>query len=431
MDELPDLPEFRNNHPVGGGTLRRIASTPLSFSLSGSTLNTSSNGGIVQSSSPTMVAAEDPRFSGSSGRNYFDGPYRSPSSSPPSRHLLHHQQQRQEIHGKDLSLEVENLREDINPSSAIVSAQRSIPSPPPGTHISDGSTGNNGEAVSHHHHPRARKMPSTPSLGQHRTGKSGSTSSNSTASSPPSDADMLEDDEDVGEDEETNDASHYALSPWAKAPKDIADARAAAVRARSAKSGHKEPLPPSSRHELQPFQERAFTPHGDSSDQGLKSQHHDDEADPLERKQSRQQTEGAITEALRGGPVLAMDAEGAVVAIGEIPHSTEVGSTINTTGGGSRENHGTGRSTDVTTIKGLDSGLSEFGEDDSMQTDEVNENRTTVETERKDGRSEEGENRPDHEASLGAKDMKVDRNPMQNFEGKQGLEQEDSVMAEI
>ncbi|KAF9352797.1 hypothetical protein BGX34_011965 [Mortierella sp. NVP85] len=254
--------------------------------------------------------------------------------------------------------------------------------------------------------------------------------SSSTASSPPSDADMLEDD-DV-EDDETNDASHYALSPWAKAPKDIADARAAAVRARSAKSGHKEPLlTSSSRHEPQLFQERTFAPQGASSDQDLRSQQ-DDEADSLERKQSRQQTEGA---AAKGGPVLAMDAEGAVVAIGEIP--TEVGgSTISTTGDG-RENlcgnsyHGTGESTDVTTTKCLDSSMTECGEDDSMQTDEESENKTAMETERKDGRSEEGVDSPDHEAHLGAKDTKVDRDSMQDLEeGKQGLVQEDSVMAE-
>jgi len=414
MDELPDLPEFRNIHPVVSGTLRRMASTPLS-SLTGSTLNVSSNGGVAQGSSPIITAADDTIFSGSGDRSYFDGPYRSPSSSPPSNHQQQQQQQQQqrqdETHCKDMLSEASSRLGNINPSSAVVSAQRSVPSSPPGTHMGGSSIGNSSEARPHHHHPRARKMPSTPSLGQHRgldhssehrTSERGAMISNSTASSPSSDADMLEGGDDVEEEEEANDASHYALSPWAKAPKDIADARAAAVRARSAKSGHKEPLLP-------------------SSDQDLKSQQ-GDEADP----------EGG---AAKGGPVLAMDAEVAVVAIGEIPHSTEVGgSTIGTAGDG-RENlcgnsyHGTGESTGVT--KCLDSSMTECGEDDSMQTDEVSENKTAMETERKDGRSEEGVASPDHAANLGAKDMKVDQNPVQDLgEGKQGLVQEDSVMAE-
>ncbi|KAK3817259.1 MAG: hypothetical protein J3Q66DRAFT_182829 [Benniella sp.] len=444
MDELPDLPEFRNIHPVVGGTLRRMASTPLS-SLTGSTLNASSNGGVAQGSPPTIPAADDPTFSGSGDRSYLDGSSRSPSSSPPNSHLIHHQQQQgqEETHCKDMLSEASNQLGNINPSSAVVSAQRSIPSSPPGTHMGGSSIGNSSETRPHHHHPRARKMPSTPSLGQHRgldhssqhrTSERGSMISNSTASSPSSDADMLEGDDDVEEEDEASDASHYALSPWAKAPKDIAEARAAAVRARSAKSGHKEPLlPSSSRHEPQLFQEQAFAPQGASSDQDLKSQQ-DDEADSLERTQSRQQTEGA---AAKGGPVSAMDAEGAVAAIGEIQHSTEVGNSTISTTGDSLENlcgnsyHGTGESTDVTTTKCLDLSMTECGEDDSMQTDEVNENKTAMETERADGGSEEGMGSPDYEANLGAKDTKDDRNPIQDLgEGNQGLVQEDSMMAE-
>ncbi|KAF9174320.1 hypothetical protein BGX21_005627 [Mortierella sp. AD011] len=198
MDELPDLPEFRSIHPVVGGTLRRMASTPLTS---------------------RMVSNDDIRrfapTSDSSGRAYF-GPYRSPSSSPP---------------GHDLRSDKDPAKEETSRTGSPplpVSAQGSIPPPPIDSQVTEVGT-------SHALHARARKMPSTPILGQHnrhhlggtdvapRRGHlySGSNVSNSTASSPQSEEDMS-DKEEPDEDEEEIDISNYALSPWATVPSAIA-----------------------------------------------------------------------------------------------------------------------------------------------------------------------------------------------------------------
>ncbi|KAF8970504.1 hypothetical protein BGZ46_010488, partial [Entomortierella lignicola] len=211
MEELPDLPEFRNIHPVVGGTLRRMASTPLTSTtnLAVSRLASSNN---ETSISRRFTTSKDSSLSSGSDRNYF-GPYRSPSSSPPS-HPPHHD--------KDLATEDASLPSRIGSPPLLASTQGS---PPPANHVAKDDT-------SHVLHARARKMPSTPSLSQysrHRLEESDivpqrghphipSTISNSTASSPPSEE--LTDDE-AEEDEEEIDTSNYALSPWAFAPSAI------------------------------------------------------------------------------------------------------------------------------------------------------------------------------------------------------------------
>ncbi|KAI8601313.1 hypothetical protein EDD21DRAFT_374752 [Dissophora ornata] len=235
MDELPDLPEFRMMHPVVGGTLRRMTSTPFT----GRALN-ASGGGVpsASSSSRRLIATEDSSSSGLSGLNF--GPYRSPSSSPPIHQLLP---------DKNLATEDSRLLALAGSPPLLASAQRSIPSSPPGvassTSAGSGSSQNAGLIRG------ARKMQSTPSLSQlsrqgsaHRFqrqhevdaeylqdqlrpnhGGSMAMNSSFTESSPRSEEDE-EPEEDVSdedelegeEDEEAVDISHYALSPWATAP---------------------------------------------------------------------------------------------------------------------------------------------------------------------------------------------------------------------
>lgn len=430
MDELPDLPEFRNIHPVVGGTLKRMASTPLS-SITGASLSASRNSRVASTSSPIPEtsasmshrdAPEDSSYPGSNDRNYYGGPYRSPSSSPPNRHLNHHKQLLQD---KDMAVDESNLHGDMGSSGVAGSTQRLIPSPPP-----IGGTSNNREVSDRSHHPRARKMPSTPSLGQHhrqglghypsrhRHDKRISMASISTTSSPSSDADMLEDDDDAEDDEEAIDANHYALSPWAEAPKDIAAARAAAVRARSAKSSHQtaSPFPSSPRQEHGTFKEQIMGSKNESSGQDAQ-QRQKDESDPLESHQNKLRARDTGTEKMEGGSVLSMDSEGAVTAIGEISNPTVAGSSasaINTTGD-DPENicdnncHGVNsESVDITTTKG----------EDNIPLN---------------NRSEENVDSLDHGTNLGEKKgSRVDQNPIQDLgqQGRSMLEQEDSIMVE-
>ncbi|KAF9346208.1 hypothetical protein BGX26_002303 [Mortierella sp. AD094] len=294
MDELPDLPEFRNIRPVVCGTLRRMASTPLT-SITGSASSRMVSSDDIRRFAPTKDSSSS---SSGSGRVYF-GPYRSPSSSPPSHHLQS---------DKDLATEESSLLSRIGSPPLPASAQGSIPSPPTGVHVAEVST-------SHVLHARARKMPSTPSLGQHnrhdspihrpqqlrhvvgtdivpRGGHthSGSNVSNSTASSPQSEEDMS-DEEEIDEDEEEIDISNYALSPWATAPSAIA------VRARISGGGG---VNVDQRQQLQ----RASTP---TVSDGKRMLTHDEKKE----KAGRDEDKGSTT-------AVGLDAEGAVSTLGEI-----------------------------------------------------------------------------------------------------------------
>ncbi|KAG0359376.1 hypothetical protein BGZ54_009981 [Gamsiella multidivaricata] len=227
MDDLPDLPEFRISHPIVGGTLKRMTSTPF-ISSATSRLSAGTSDGVSSLSSASFATmtrhqatADNPSSPGLSGRIYL-GPYRSPSSSPPI-HVLHHD--------KDLTTDESSLLSRTRSPPLSAAAQRSIPSPPPGISEGDGVGGNNGHVVPPYH-ARARKMPSIPVLGHHLRHQSSGhrlqeehqqqhhirpTVSASVASSPSSEADLSDEDE-LEEDEETIDISHYALSPWATAP---------------------------------------------------------------------------------------------------------------------------------------------------------------------------------------------------------------------
>ncbi|KAG0000846.1 hypothetical protein BGZ65_004015, partial [Modicella reniformis] len=479
MDDLPDLPEFRMIHPVVGGTLRRMASSPLSSSTTATTLNTSGNGGSVaapvSSSSMATMSSFSPiprRHATAEDTGLGDltclggGPYRSPSSSPPTHHNQQ-QQHQQHQHGKDLSAEKSHLLNNIGglPLASTSPALGSIPSPPSGTThtISAGtctSNTDNGATVGGSP-PRARKMPSTPSLGlQHSQGldkqhppqqhgdnvKRSSMASISTASSPSSDAEMLEEDVeevDVDEDEEeVIDVSHYALSPWAKAPRSIAVARAAAVRARNVKNGqHQEPSSSSSsssssslsspllssppRQEILPFQERVSTtpkaaPVPVSFDllEGEENQQQQQQQLQLQL----QEEEETSAEEIENNVVLAMNVEGSVAAIGEIPDlekskTTSSDPTIRAIGndpqkffGGSADTKGQGGSVGVNSQKRVIIG----GEDVRVLTEEA-ENKEIM-------KGEEDE-RGNHETDVEEKEWNLRHH-------RQMLDQEDSVMME-
>lgn len=191
MDELPDLPDFRDIHPrplvgdppAGGGILKRMSSTPLSSSLAS----------IVRGTATAVVsrvegASEDeeeeattpPRRATTTATSYF-GAYRSPSSSSPHSHtttttttLIHEKDTPTSEDGPSggeglvdhhhhrtrMSTASPPPHSTLRPASAM--ARQSRPSSPEGGFIPSPVTkGSAGSMVT-----RARKMPSTPSLRQ-------------------------------------------------------------------------------------------------------------------------------------------------------------------------------------------------------------------------------------------------------------------------
>ncbi|KAF9139445.1 hypothetical protein BGX30_007960 [Mortierella sp. GBA39] len=195
MDELPDLPDFRDIHsrplvggPPGGGTLKRMASTPLSSSLASITRGGHSSG--IESS--RSIATTVTRGEGSASEeeddevttptrtttaSYF-GPYRSPSSSSPQSHtttattLAHEKDTPTSEEGPSEEGLVDHHRSRMStasppphtilrPTSAM--ARRSRSSSPDGgcTSPSARPTEERSMMIA-----RAKKMPSTPSLRQ-------------------------------------------------------------------------------------------------------------------------------------------------------------------------------------------------------------------------------------------------------------------------
>lgn len=298
MDELPDLPDFRDIHPrplaggpSGGGTLKRMSSTPLSSSLASIARGGHSSG--IESSPPTATTVNSGEGGASEEEDevtttptctttasYF-GQYRSPSSSSPQSHtttattLAHEKDTPTSEDGPDGEGLVDHHRTRMSTASppphtilrpASAMARRSHPSSPgDGFTPSAGVAGERPMVLA-----RARKMPSTPSLRQHRDHqytdlhelyRHDSTLARHSQSPPPlprssptgpsSSAvvalrghlhggstvseDLLsdEEDEEPEEDEDENeeededvDVNHYALSPWATAPASVlADAR--------------------------------------------------------------------------------------------------------------------------------------------------------------------------------------------------------------
>ncbi|ORZ08546.1 hypothetical protein BCR41DRAFT_145870 [Lobosporangium transversale] len=248
MGEIPDLPEFRIAKPPHSGALRRMASTPLTSSfLNNSSMSTGAPVNLTGSSARHMGAKN--ALSGS-GHGLFD-PYRSPSSSP--QHCYHHD--------KDQITEKSELSSRIDSSPLQpTSVQRSVlSSPPPSGADSFPSDDVPAESTSGslaNQVRTARKMPSTPSLGQHmREGQTIShlehqqkrhvdrftmglarghlhaTVSKWTGSSPRSEGEMSEDEElderNVDIDRANEEIDNYALSPWATGPSALAAAKAA------------------------------------------------------------------------------------------------------------------------------------------------------------------------------------------------------------
>ncbi|KAF9545654.1 hypothetical protein EC957_010635 [Mortierella hygrophila] len=195
MDELPDLPDFRDIHSrpsvgglPGGGTLKRMASTPLSSSLS--SITTRGHSGGIESSRPIVTTVtrgesdaseEDDDEATTPTRtttaSYF-GPYRSPTSSSPQSHtttattLAHEKDTPTSDEGPSEEGLVDHHRTRMStaspppqtilrPTSAM--ALRSRPSSPDGgcTSPSAGPTEERSMMIA-----RAKKMPSTPSLRQ-------------------------------------------------------------------------------------------------------------------------------------------------------------------------------------------------------------------------------------------------------------------------
>ncbi|KAF9101490.1 hypothetical protein BGX27_011450 [Mortierella sp. AM989] len=288
MDELPDLPEFRNIHPVVGGTLRRMASTPLTSIASSAALRMTPCDDTTSVTRQLASLSSKDSSSSSSGSNqaYF-GPYRSLSSSP--NHGVHAD--------KDLATEETSLLSRIGSPPLLDSAQEALPLPPSAGH----TTG------PHMLLGRARKMPSTPSLSQHNRHyliendvllrrshpHGGSIVSNSTASSPRSEEDVS-DEEALDEDEEEIDISNYALSPWATAPSVIA------ARTRVSEE--------SLSHDGQ--RQRALTPTNSGAQQRLVS-HNDISSFDKEKRRGGDEDKVLTTS-------VDMDAEGAVSKLGEI-----------------------------------------------------------------------------------------------------------------
>ncbi|KAF9182599.1 hypothetical protein BGZ51_004652 [Haplosporangium sp. Z 767] len=311
MDELPDLPEFRNIHSIVGGTLKRMASTPLASLMR----DEGSSPVIASSSSPShrLAITEDPT-STRLGRNY-SGPYRSPSSSPPinrRQSLGHHADLEKDLVGDD---------DRIRPSS-----------PPLGGQGRDHLEGPVGRSLS----IRARKMPSTPSLRQrHRDGHalmhrhlqrrpsgtlrrqghhlhSGSIVSNSTASSPPSEDDISDEENEC----EAIDQGNYALTPWAT----VSMIRGPHFSSRLEKYGNV------SRHE-------------ERSDFVAK-----EKENGLDNKEVEDEEEEDAT-------AIMMDTEHAIAKIGEIAEASGVQTTVDMSDGTSHDD----RVSVETTAQGLDS----------------------------------------------------------------------------
>ncbi|KAF9919784.1 hypothetical protein FBU30_010537 [Linnemannia zychae] len=189
MEELPDLPDFRDIHPrpLRGGTLKRMASTP--FSSSRSTIVRGERTNPIDQpsfSTPSMISATNTTLTGSGNRDspsegpttptrssYF-GPYRSPFSSP-QNHATNATTNPHDEKGDPMT--------DDGPNSRLVERTRmSTASPPPhsiqrpassmarrprpstpdiGTNSSSSATEGKIPLLG-----RARKMPSTPSLRQ-------------------------------------------------------------------------------------------------------------------------------------------------------------------------------------------------------------------------------------------------------------------------
>ncbi|KAF8943615.1 hypothetical protein BGZ47_005260, partial [Haplosporangium gracile] len=196
MDELPDLPDFRDIHtrPSNGGTeggiLKRMASTPLSSSLASVVRGDNTSG--ITSSRPTAITATRVEGDASDDEeeevttptrtttaSYF-GAYRSPSFSSPQSHTT--TTTTTLVHEKDTPTSEDGPSEDglvdhhhrtrvstasssphtiLRPASAI--ERRSRPTSPDGefTPSSVAVVGEGSMVMA-----RARKMPSTPSLRQ-------------------------------------------------------------------------------------------------------------------------------------------------------------------------------------------------------------------------------------------------------------------------
>lgn len=157
MDELPDLPEFRIVHSGNtahslGGMLRRMASTPFTR---------------PQPSKATPAANEDSiMITARSKSRTSVGPYRSPSSSPPTSMMG------KDMAGGSLLTRIGSSSTSIaetTESGVDTTALRSIPSPP--SHSGSGGGGGlmtriDDETKEDPGLRRPRKMASTPSLQQ-------------------------------------------------------------------------------------------------------------------------------------------------------------------------------------------------------------------------------------------------------------------------
>ncbi|KAF9966528.1 hypothetical protein BGZ70_002036 [Mortierella alpina] len=175
MDDLPDLPEFRRIQPVVvGGTLRRMASTPLTSSLfnasAGSSFAGAERNALLNSGSSTLsmnrhhhATADDGILTGSgSSRVALFGAYRSPSSSPPNHH--HHHEQQEPQQDKEI---LDNSEE----KPTLVSRMGSPPPLPIGSAAQQQRRTSPMQGLLHR---GARKMPSTPILRQQQHPSSGS-----------------------------------------------------------------------------------------------------------------------------------------------------------------------------------------------------------------------------------------------------------------
>ncbi|KAG0201948.1 hypothetical protein BGX28_005392 [Mortierella sp. GBA30] len=198
MDELPDLPEFRSIRPLAGGTLRRMASTPLTSSLLNAPTGTVATTekiitNTVDSSLTGRLRGSDEAYStvSSSGRAFF-GPYRSPSSSPPSRqhsHIYQQQQQQQREKGP--------VSEEGSLTPALDTLRRPVTSPPQGASspVSEADMSDEDDLIGGDHKS---------AIGNH-----------SNVGGDEGEDEDEDDDDDEDEEEEEIDVSHYALSPWA------------------------------------------------------------------------------------------------------------------------------------------------------------------------------------------------------------------------
>ncbi|KAG0280519.1 hypothetical protein BGZ95_009839, partial [Linnemannia exigua] len=204
MDELPDLPEFRDidpPRPLVGGTLKRMASTPHASSLASvargggisssnildSSLSaapqavTTKAGSRGDSEATTPTCTTSTSASGTGTETSFFGPYRSPSSSPQSHTtttttmLLHDEKDTptsEDGKGEEGVADMTTRMSTASPPARSIPrpvyamAQRSRPSSPDSRVASSLSSIAAGSGSGTSILARVRKMPSTPSLRQ-------------------------------------------------------------------------------------------------------------------------------------------------------------------------------------------------------------------------------------------------------------------------